>query len=88
MKYIYCTNCGSENIMAIQYGYPHPEHYDGVSEYLCQDCGYREGRWSHQELKEGYSESRWGERGAVQDARLSREHSRSGRHGSHSLAVR
>ena len=60
-----CPKCKSKNITAIEYGYPSPERYDGISEYNCQDCGYRQGRWSELELKEGYIESKFNERGQV-----------------------
>lgn len=61
-----CPKCNSENIVAIQYGYGgDQEHYDGVSEYQCQDCKYRQGRWTQEELKDGYIESVFGERGHV-----------------------
>jgi ribosomal protein S27AE len=69
-----CPKCGAEwhdkkgagvNIIGIQYGYPSKECYDGVSEWNCQKCGYREGRWSGKEIHEGELESRLGERGVV-----------------------
>jgi hypothetical protein len=42
--------------------YPHdvPEHYDGVSEIHCLDCGKRYGRWTGKELAEGEKEPRFG----------------------------
>lgn len=55
-----CTKCGSKDIIAIEYGYSEPEHYDGISEYRCLDCFYREGRWTKTELKENEIESRYG----------------------------
>lgn len=30
---------------------PKEHQYDGISEWRCIKCGYREGRWSHRELK-------------------------------------
>lgn len=46
----------------MEYGWPCPPEasYDGISEYRCQDCGYRVGRWSGKELKEGELERRYG----------------------------
>ena len=44
--------------IGIEYGYGHPERYDGVSEWRCADCGARWGRWSGKVLKEGESERR------------------------------
>jgi len=55
-----CRNCGSKNIIMIEYGYPSPEQYDGISEYMCKDCGARFGRWTGKELKEGEIEPRFG----------------------------
>ena len=41
----------------IEYGYMmsehYSEHYDGISEYNCKKCGYRQGRWTGNELKDG-----------------------------------
>lgn len=58
-------------LMMVEYGYPHPERYDGVSEYWCNEerggCGYRQGRWTGQEIRKGECESRYGERGVVTD---------------------
>jgi hypothetical protein len=48
-----CKKCGSTNIVMVEYNHDEPEHYDGVSEVNCQDCGARFGRWSGKELKEG-----------------------------------
>ena len=46
----------------IEYGYPCPESYDGISEYRCQDCKYRQGRWTGNELKEGEIEPVFGKK--------------------------
>jgi len=48
-----CEKCQSTNIVGIEYSYLDPHHYDGVSEWLCRDCGYRINRFTGQELKEG-----------------------------------
>lgn len=58
-----CPKCQSKNIMGIEYFYSEPEDYDGISEYDCRDCGYREGRWTHKELKEGFIEPKYGQGG-------------------------
>lgn len=55
-----CPNCGStEHYMGFQYGYPHPERIDGVSEWHCL-CGVRIGRWSGKLLQKGEVELRYG----------------------------
>ena len=51
-----CPKCNSLKIIMVGYmdpsgKIPFEHHYDGISEYRCQDCGYREGRWSGRELK-------------------------------------
>lgn len=55
-----CRKCGSENIIRVEYDGMHPEHYDGISEIDCRDCGARFGRWSGKELGEGEVEKRGG----------------------------
>lgn len=47
-------------VIGVEYGYGHPHRYDGVSEWRCPDCGYREGRWTGRPLREGESEPRFG----------------------------
>lgn len=54
------TCCDNPKMMMVEYGYPHPERYDGVSEYTCQSCGYRQGRWSGKELTGEDYELRYG----------------------------
>ena len=44
----------------VEYAYGSEERYDGVSEVTCSLCGYREGRWTGMELKEGFIEPRFG----------------------------
>lgn len=51
--------CGE--IIGVQYPHSHPQHYDGVSEWLCFKCKKRIGRWSCRVLKDGEYEDR-GER--------------------------
>ena len=55
-----CKKCGSENIIMVEYDMLCPEHYDGISEILCNDCHTRFGRWSGKELVEGEIEKRFG----------------------------
>jgi hypothetical protein len=55
-----CKKCGSENIVMVQYDWRHPEHYDGVSEIVCQDCKCRIGRWTGKELTEDEFEKKYG----------------------------
>ncbi|EKE19660.1 MAG: hypothetical protein ACD_8C00124G0009 [uncultured bacterium] len=55
-----CSKCGSKNIGGVEYNYTSPERYDGISEWVCLDCGFRVGRWSGKELKDGEIEKRYG----------------------------
>lgn len=55
-----CPKCGSDQIIGCEYGYGMKERYDGVSEYRCVKCGFRKGRWSGRELKDGEYEPRYG----------------------------
>jgi DNA-directed RNA polymerase subunit RPC12/RpoP len=55
-----CKNCGSKNIIGIEYSYLHPEHYDGISEWQCQDCNTRIGRWTGKELTDEEVEYKFG----------------------------
>lgn len=48
-----CKKCASKNVVLVEYPYDHSEHYDGVSEVLCNTCGARFGRWSGKELVDG-----------------------------------
>ena len=55
-----CPKCGGHDFTGIQYGRGvgdepplHPCHYDGVSEWRCNGCGTRIGRWSLRQLAEG-----------------------------------
>ena len=55
-----CPICGRE-LVALEYNYNNPAHYDGISEYFCpqpsnknkEQWHYREGRWSGKILKSG-----------------------------------
>jgi len=46
--------------MMVEYGYPHPESWDGVSEIKCLECGKRVGRWSGRVLEGDDYENRFG----------------------------
>lgn len=53
----WCIDCERElTPVGVQYPYDWPEHYDGVSEWKCPDCGRREGRWSGRKLEDGERE--------------------------------
>jgi hypothetical protein len=54
-----CPKCKIQMI-GIEYGYNHPQRYDGVSEWLCESDNFRIGRWSKKELQENESELRYG----------------------------
>lgn len=47
-------------VVGVEYPYGHPDRYDGVSEWLCPDCGVREGRWTGRVLGDGDTEPRHG----------------------------
>ena len=58
----YCRRCDKTVMpIGVEYSWDHPEHYDGVSEWRCGECGWREGRWTGSILTEGASEPRLGE---------------------------
>lgn len=47
-------------LIGVEYPYGHAQRYDGVSEWMCPDCGARRGRWSEKLLMEGEVELRFG----------------------------
>jgi hypothetical protein len=47
-------------VIGIEYDGLHPDHHDGVSEWQCPNCGYREGRWTGNALADGDFEPRYG----------------------------
>lgn len=47
-------------MIGIEYYLLHPEHYDGISEWLCPKCQLRIGRWTGKRLAEGEDEPRHG----------------------------
>jgi hypothetical protein len=53
-------DCDDSFLMAVEYDWTSKNHYDGISEWRCEKCGQRVGRWSGNILKEGESEPRWG----------------------------
>lgn len=55
-----CKKCGSENIVMVEYSWDSLEHYDGISEIRCNNCGARTGRWSGKILKDNEMERRYG----------------------------
>lgn len=54
-----CPDCNRPQ-SAVEYSYNHAEHYDGVSEWWCERCGLRIGRWSGKRLAAGEPELRYG----------------------------
>lgn len=55
-----CPRCNFTNIIAMEYGYLHPFHYDGISEYKCLECNYRQGRWTKKQLTKDEYEKPFG----------------------------
>lgn len=55
-----CKECGGKEFCGIEYAYPHPESYDGISEWRCIKCGARFGRWTGKKLKGDEHENRYG----------------------------
>ena len=53
--------CGSTKFGGCEYAYGDPNRYDGVSEWVCLECGNRFGRWTGNLLKDGQSEPPFGE---------------------------
>lgn len=49
-----CPKCDGVGTLCIgvEYSYDTKYRYDGVSEWRCENCGYREGRFCGRELKE------------------------------------
>lgn len=55
-----CPKCGKKDWIGVEYGYDSPDRYDGVSEWKCQQCEARFGRWTRKELAEGEAEKQYG----------------------------
>jgi len=64
VKEVSCPECGGCDFTGVQYGRGagvneplHPCHVDGVSEWRCNGCGTRVGRWSGRVLAKDEHES-------------------------------
>ena len=55
----FCPVCGSQARTGVQYRLS-TEDYDGVSEWRCNGCTQRTGRWSRRVLQDGEIEGRYG----------------------------
>lgn len=53
---LYGANTHYSRVIGVEYSHDMPEHYDGLSEYRCPDCGARFGRWTGKQLAEGEAE--------------------------------
>ena len=58
-----CPKCQAKNIVGVEYHGLHPQRYDGISEWMCLSCKYRQGRWTGKELTRGFVEPRLGRGG-------------------------
>lgn len=53
--------CGNtDKWTGLEYRGDAPEHYDGISEWHCEVCGTRYGRWTGDILEDGDVEKRYG----------------------------
>ena len=60
-KILVCPICYPHtDLTGLQYRYDHPAHYDGISEYFCQKCDARWGRWTKERLFHGEFEWPYG----------------------------
>lgn len=55
-----CPTCQATDMVMVEYDYTVPEHYDGISEYLCLHCRTRVGRWTGNIMEPGQREPRFG----------------------------
>ena len=55
-----CPTCHGAQVTGVEYARDHPQHYDGVSEWQCDQCGTRWGRWSRRILAPQETEPRYG----------------------------
>jgi DNA-directed RNA polymerase subunit RPC12/RpoP len=55
-----CKNNVEGRLFAVEYPLTHPDRYDGISEWRCPDCSYREGRWTGNRLNQCETEPRYG----------------------------
>jgi hypothetical protein len=60
MKRLICPECEGTEFTGVEYAHPHPERYDGVSEWVCNDCLARFGRWTRRRLHGDEIEYRFG----------------------------
>ncbi len=51
--------CGHTTKCGVEYRGT-PEDWDGISEWVCETCGRRWGRWTQRELNDGEIEKRYG----------------------------
>lgn len=54
-----CPSCASEKICGVQYQGTR-EDWDGISEWRCESCGTRWGRWTKRILTGDQIEGRYG----------------------------
>ena len=54
-----CPDC-QKQMLACEYPYNHPEHYDGISEWECESCKVRFGSWYGKALTVTECEKRFG----------------------------
>jgi len=55
-----CEVCGGERFDTVTYDRAHPEFHRGGSEFQCENCSARYGRWSHRQLHGQECEKRYG----------------------------
>ena len=62
VRHWYGTSTHFSRVIGMEYGLDVPQEYwyDGISEYVCPDCGARFGRWTGTQLKTGEWETRYG----------------------------
>lgn len=53
-------DCTAEYVCGVEYDGIHPQHYDGISEWACEKCHRRWGRWTGKELMGEEFELRYG----------------------------
>lgn len=47
-----CPKCEHKEFGGLEYSYGSNLRYDGVSEWACMNCGYRQGRFCGHELQD------------------------------------
>lgn len=53
-------DCDDKYLCEVEYDRCHAEHYDGISEWVCANCGQRVGRWTKKILGPNECEPRCG----------------------------